>query len=276
MTQKRRRLALALSLVVWGVVPGLGETGLQLFLKDGSYQLVKSYEERGDRVRYYSLERSAWEEVPLALVDLEATRRAQQEQEETSAKTLQDVREMEKQRFDLPPNTGFEVAPGVRLPPEQGVFAYNGQRVVHLVQSPGEVVKDKKRLALMLALPAPVLKSRSLVVLAEAHAVVRFLTAAPVFYIQLTDTSAAKWVIISLKPGKDNRRIETVESRGGKGEGTEVRTLVEAERAELSPGLVRLKPVRELPPGEYALGECVGAKLSLDVWDFGVDKPSPK
>ena len=46
----------------------------------------------------------------------------------------------------------------------------------------------------------------------------------------------------------------------------------EAERAEISPGLIRLKPVHELAPGEYALGECVGHKLNLDIWDFGVDK----
>ena len=138
------------------------------------------------------------------------------------------------------------------------------------------MVKDKKRLALMLALPAPVLKNRYFVVLAEVKAAVRVQARVPTFYIQLSDTSASKWELLSLKPGKETRMVESVEGRGGKGEGHEVRTTVEVERAEPVPGLIRLKPVGELPPGEYALGECVGNKLNLDVWDFGVDQLTPR
>ena len=274
MTQKDRRwiLMLGLCLVVWAVAPGRGETGIKLFLKDGSYQLVKSYEERSDRVRYYSLERSTWEEIPLSLVDLEATRRAQQEQDKADQQALEEVRRVEKQRIDLPENSGVEIAPGIRLPPEQGIFAFDGQRVIRLAQSPGEMVKDKKRLALLLVLPAPVWKNRSFVVLAEVKAAIRMAAKALTFYIQLTDTSVAKCELLSLKPGKASRMVERVEGRGGKGEDHEVRTPVEVERAEISPGLIRLKPVHELAPGEYALGECVGNKLNLDLWDFGVDK----
>jgi len=277
MTPKKLRGMLALVLCL-GVVaaPCQGEAGIKLFLKDGSYQVVKSYEVRNDRVRYYSLERSAWEEIPASFVDLEATRRAQQEQATANQKVLEEVREMEKQHFDLPENSGFEVAPGIRLPKEEGIFVFDGQRVIRLAPSPGEMVKDKKRMALLLALPAPVLKNRSFVVLPEAKAAVRLQTKAPTFYVQLGDTSAPQWEIISLKSGKENRIVERVEWRGGKGEGNEVRTTVEAERAELSPRLISLKPLRELAPGEYALGECVGNTLNLDVWDFGVEKPPPK
>jgi hypothetical protein len=49
---------------------------LKLFLKDGSYEVVSSYEVRGDRVRYYSVERSQWEEIPTEQVDFPATQRA--------------------------------------------------------------------------------------------------------------------------------------------------------------------------------------------------------
>ena len=53
----------------------------KLYMKDGSYQMVSSYEVQGDRVRYFSVERSEWEEVPTSLVDFDATKRAQEEDE---------------------------------------------------------------------------------------------------------------------------------------------------------------------------------------------------
>src|SRR5437773_4448750 len=46
---------------------------VKLYLKDGDYQLVREYKVESGRVRYYSIERSDWEEIPLALVDLKRT-----------------------------------------------------------------------------------------------------------------------------------------------------------------------------------------------------------
>src|ERR1700735_1317543 len=47
---------------------------IHLILKDGSYQIVMSYRIVGDIVHYISAERGgAEEEVPVALVDLDAT-----------------------------------------------------------------------------------------------------------------------------------------------------------------------------------------------------------
>lgn len=45
----------------------------KLYLKDGDFHLVREYQVVEDRVRYYSIERSEFEEVPLDLVDLKKT-----------------------------------------------------------------------------------------------------------------------------------------------------------------------------------------------------------
>src|SRR6266568_608599 len=46
---------------------------VRLYLKDGDYHLVREYKVEADRVRYYSVERGDWEEMPVELVDLKRT-----------------------------------------------------------------------------------------------------------------------------------------------------------------------------------------------------------
>jgi hypothetical protein len=243
----------------------------KLFLKDGTYQLVSSYEVHGDRVRYYSVERSAWEEIPLSLVDLEATKRAQEEEKAIQKKQLEEGREIEQQRFEKPVENGFEIAPGVHLPQEEGVYAYDGARVIRLIQSSAEVVTDKKRAALGLAIPLPLLKGRSIVVLSGPKAAVRLQQAQPTFYVQSSDGLGAKLELISVKVVKESRVVERVEAgRAGIGKLSELRAAVELERTQLSPGLYSLKPLHPLDPGEYALGEPVQQSLNLELWDFGL------
>ena len=247
------------------------EASQKLFLKDGSYLLVSSYEVRGERVRYFSVERAAWEEIPLALVDLEATKRAQEDEKALEKKQLEEGREIDQQRFEKPVEKGFEIAPGVRLPQEEGVYAYDGTRVIRLIQSSAEVVTDKKRAALLLAVPVPVLKGRSIVALPGPKAAVRLQQAQPTFYILSSDGLGAKLELISVKVSKESRVVERVEAgRGGIGKPSELRAAVQLERTQLAPGLYRLKPLQPLDPGEYALGELVQEKLNLDLWDFGL------
>ena len=78
LSPSRCLLAAALLLSVLAA-PRVAWANLKLCMKDGSYQMVSSYEVQGDRVRYFSVERSEWEEVPTSLVDFDATKRAQEE-----------------------------------------------------------------------------------------------------------------------------------------------------------------------------------------------------
>jgi len=254
-------------------VPSPSWSAEKLCLKDGTYQLVSSYEVHGGRVRYYSVERSEWEELPAALVDFDATRRAQEEEKAAAQKKIDEAKEIQQERFEKSPALGMEVAPGLRLPGDDGVFTVEGARVVRMAQSSAEIITDKKRAALALAVPLPVMRGRSLVVLEGAKATVRLSSPQPVFYVQSTDNLGARMVLVRVKAGKEARVVEQVEgARAGIGKGSEVRTAVPVDPKQVGPNLYKLKPLQPLEQGEYALGELVGQKLNLDVWDFGVDK----
>src|SRR5579859_984417 len=58
-------------------LPGGAPNGKKLILKDGDFQLVREYTRNGERVRYFSLERGAWEEIPASMIDWAATQKAE-------------------------------------------------------------------------------------------------------------------------------------------------------------------------------------------------------
>ncbi len=270
-----------LALAALLLLPGAAHGSTRLYLKDGSYQLVKSYEVRGDRVRYYSIERSDWEEIPASLVDFDATKRNALELESEQARRVDQAKRLEHQRFEATAPTGFQVAPGFHLPNQDGVYAFDGRRVYTLIQSGGRLVTDKKRLALSIAVPGPLLKGRSLVEIDGAHAAVRLANLQPTFYIQAADNWGAQAQLIPVKTAKESRVVEKIQSGVGVGKSGELRDIISIERQQVAPGLYLIKPVQPLDPGEYALGEMVPenkqeAKLNIAVWDFGVDgAPGP-
>ena len=251
---------------------------VKLYLKDGSYTLVKSYEVQGEKVRFYNLDTSEWEEMPVSLVDFDSTKRAQREEAAGHEKAIERATVLDKQRFDpaIGAPAGFAVAPGRYLPVTEGVYAYDGLRVIPLVQSQGEVVTDKERAVLNMAIPAPLLKKRALVELAGTQAAVRITNPQPVFYVQANDSWGAKAEIIPVKSSKSSRVLEKLQSGLGVGTSGEVRDAIPLERTEVAKGVFKLQPAKTLAPGEYAIAELIGGKLNLDVWDFGIDRPGKK
>jgi hypothetical protein len=254
----------------------LNAAAIKLFLKDGSYEMVKSYEVQGDRVRYYSLDRSDWEEIPKSLVDFGATQRAEAAKKVEQAKQLKAAEELQNQRFEIPANNGYQIGPGIRLPGNGGVYAFDGARVIHLIQDPAKVVTDKKRIALIMVMPGPLLKKQALVVLQGAKAAVRITVAQPVFYVEDTDNWAMRAQLLPLTQRKDSRVVEKIQSGIGLGKSGEKRTDIPLERKQLAAGVFELKPLQPLDSGEYALGELLDEKLNIAVWDFGIDLPGSK
>ena len=256
--------------------PPLKAAAIKLFLKDGSYELVKSYEVQGDRVRYYSLDRGDWEEIPKSLVDFGATQHAEAAKKVEQAKQLKAAEEIQNQRFEIPANNGYQVSPGIRLPGNGGVYAFDGARVIHLIQDPAKVVTDKKRIALIMVMPGPLLKKQALVVLQGAKAAVRITVAQPVFYVEDTDNWAMRAQLLPLTQRKDSRVVEKIQSGIGLGKSGEKRDGIPLERKQLAAGVFELKPMQPLDSGEYALGELLDEKLNIAVWDFGIDLPGSK
>lgn len=270
MGQSRYRFVLAfVFMAVFAVCAAAA--GIKLYLKDGSYQLVKSYEVQGDRVRFYSLERSQWEEVPTSMVDFNATKRGEAEQKAAQQKQLEDARKLDTERFPPTAATGFEVAPGMHLPAVDGVYAFDGKRVITLIQSSGEIITDKKRSLLSMALPGPLLKRRNLVILEGPKAAVRIRATKPAFYVQYPDIKMDDVQLIPVTSKKEMRIIEKIQSGIGVGKSGEVRDAFPVERKEIKPGLILIHPLQPLTEGEYALAELVSQKLNLEVWDFGID-----
>jgi hypothetical protein len=260
---------MALVCLGWGLQPLWASQ--KLFLKDGTYQLVSSYEVNGDRVRYYSVERSAWEEIPLSLVDLEATKRAQQEEKSVQKKQLEEGHAIEAERFYKPGDVGFEVAPGIHLPGEEGVFAFDGSRVIRLIQSTPEVVTDKRRAAFAMAVPGHLLKSQVILELPGPTAAVRLQQALPTFYVQSSEGLGAKIELLPVKVVKESRIVERVEaSRSGLGKASGAAAPVELQRTKLAAGLYSLRPLQPLDPGEYALGDLAQQGINPVLWPFGL------
>jgi hypothetical protein len=252
------------------------QAAIKLYLKDGTYELVKSYQLQGDRVRYYSLERSDWEEIPKSMVDFEATQRAQAAEKVERQKQLEQARKLENERFELPRNSGYEIEKGIHLPTAPGVYAFDGSRVIQLIQSPAQAVTDKKRAAISILMQVPLLKKQTLIVLPGAKAAVRISDSQPRFYVQDSDTWAARAQLLPLVQRKDSRVVERIRAGIGVGPSGEVRKDLPLERTRLAAGLYELKPAKPLAPGEYALGELLEEKLNIDVWDFGIDSTAPK
>src|SRR6266568_2213564 len=128
----------------------------RLILKDGSYQIVMSYQVKGKVVRYVSAERGEMEELPADLVDWDATHKWEQRHatpEEGQAAAIDpELLKEEADRRALTP----EVAPDLSLPEQDSVVALDYFRgtpeLVPLVQSDGDLSRVTSHNVLKLSL----------------------------------------------------------------------------------------------------------------------------
>ncbi len=251
--------------VFWaGLALGLAAGNVKLYLKDGTDHLVREYQVQGDRVRFYSIERSDWEELPRDLVDLDRTEREQKRIESDRAKLAEEdrqEREAERQgRTELH-----------RVPLDDGVYWVNGEQIVTLKQGETKVKNNKRRSVLKVISPIPVVAGKATVELEGPQSSFVVNSAAPQFYIRLDKVE--RFGIARLTPKKDSRVVEDLTIIPISKETVEEQKEVEVFRQQLAPGVYKIWPVEPLDPGEYAVVQFTQDKLNIQVWDFTYRKP---
>lgn len=282
----------------------------RLILKDGSYQVVRQYQVVGDRVRYLSQERGDWEELPVELVDWDATRKWEQEHDSTAGEpspAMKEAEAIDKEEADerneekarMP-----EVAKGLELPDQEGVFVldtFQGTPELVELQQKDMDIDAKTHHGLGVLNPLALQKER--LELSGAHAKVHLHVNEPAFYISLgvseqaepvlshpftVDTSTAReaadgrrgahsaqsgFAIVRLDPRQAVRVVGAIRMSSS-GAVIQDENVIPAT-AEVMPGKhwLKLQVKQKLViGGEYALVEIPSPNdISTTVWDFRVD-----
>ena len=232
---------------------------VKLYLKDGSYQLVREYQVENDRVRFYSIDRDEWEEMPLSLADLDKTQaeiKARQEElkEQTAAAAAEDKAELDARK---------QVE---KIPQENGVYLIEGDKLTPIKVAEAKVVSDKKRSVLKAMSPLPLVSGKATLEVDGPHATTGTPNREPEFYIRLAEDE--RFGIIRMSDHKGNRVVEKLTIVPVSKETIEEPTLVETFRKQEADGLFKIWPEKPMEPGEYAVVEYTEGKVNMQVWDF--------
>jgi hypothetical protein len=254
-----------------GAAPTLPR-GKKLVLKDGSFQLVREYRIEGDRVRFYSLDSSQWEEIPQGLVDWDATKKLEAQEAQHDAALVARVHSQEEARqaqvIDI--DASLEAAPGVFLPPGVGLFVFDGKAVFPLQEVDTNSKLNKKRAIEQVLVP--VIPTRHTISIQGSHASLRIRNSAPEFYIRTAEDREPEIDLVPARVHGGERQILHVDELFHIQQATA--NALPLQSWELAQRVYRLTLGQALPPGEYALVEINrggGDEMSIYVWDFGVD-----
>ena len=234
----------------------------RLYLKDGNYQLVREYQVQQDRVRYYSTERSDWEEIPLELVDLDRTKKELAEQQATVEKENKIVAEEDAAIRAMQEEID-------KVPAETGVYYLRGEKLEPIKIAEPRIVTNTKRQVLRVLAPMP-LAGKSTVELDGLVSENKVADREPQFYFRLADDERFGIAKLTLK--KESRVVENlsvlkVQQEKIVDEKVEMVPTFNKQAADM---LYKIWPEKPLDPGEYALIEYTEGKMNPKIWDFSV------
>ncbi|MCE5311412.1 MAG: hypothetical protein LLG20_27560 [Acidobacteriales bacterium] len=238
----------------------------RLYLKDGTYQIVREYKVEGERVRYYSTERGEWEEIPLDMVDL---KRTESEVKEREASRSAEVKALEAEdRAEK-----AERAEIARVPQENGVYLVEGKELRALKQAESKVVSNKRRSVLKVLSPVPMVAGKATVELDGASSNSNKVALdKPEFYFRMAYNERLK--LVRLTPKKDARVVQRWSIIPVTKEVVEEEDEVPTFKRQLEEGLYKIWPINPLAAGEYAVVEYTEGQRNIQVWDFSCRPPS--
>jgi hypothetical protein len=254
-----RRAAIFASLLLLVILLPLSAAKIKLYLKDGGDLVVTEYKIDGERVRYYSAERDAWEEIPLELLDLDRTRQEQEKNEAWRAEREQELK-VERQA-ERKARTELH-----NVPLEDGVYHLDGDKITPVQQAVVDINGSKKRTLLKVLAPIPAVTDKSTIDLEGEKAPFVVSNPRPMFYLRLEKTSRVG--LLRMQAKKDGRRAQVIQ-KGPGGEMFEEQEDIEVFRQQLAPGVYKVWPVNPLSAGEYAVYEYSPGEGDLRIWDFG-------
>lgn len=237
----------------------------RLYMKDGAYEVVKEYKLAGDRVSFYSVDRSEWEEVPAALVDVKRTEAEAASRKETIDKAAKEISDEDAAARELQKEI-------LQIPQDAGVYSLeNGTlRIFRLADAYVHNAKGRNLLSAMS--PIPMIPGKATLEIAETHSMAIVKDPRPTFYFQ-QGINGAQFGIVKLTPkGGTVRVVEQITIMPVVKESAEERQSVEVFTKQLTDGgLFKVWPQEPLAKGEYAFVEYTEGKINARVWDFRIE-----
>jgi hypothetical protein len=235
---------------------------LKLYMKDGTFEVAREYKVEGDRVKFYSIERSDWEEIPVEMVDLKKTESAIQARQEAVDKLSKEVAEEDDARREMERTIR-------KIPQDPGVYRIENDQVRIFKNAESTVHTDKGRSVLKALSPIPLVPGKATVEIQGEHSLNPVTDDRPEFYLQLNQEE--QFGIIKLTPGKGIRVVEKLTIIAVAKETVEERQTVEVFTRQMpGNGLYRIWPQASLEKGEYAVVQFTEGQLNMQIWDFSI------
>jgi hypothetical protein len=244
-------------------VLSLGAANFKLYLKDGGYHLVREYRVEGDRVKFYSVERGDWEEMPAALVDLKRTDAESSAKQEVLDRHAKEISEEDAAAQEL----RREIT---KIPRDPGVYTIEDDKLRIFKLADASVHDNKRRTILKHLSPVPMVAGKSTLETPNEHSENIVKEDRPEFYLQLSLEDS--FAMVKLTPQKGFRIVERITVEPVVNVMDEERDLVPTFTKQLTEsGLYKIWPQDALPKGEYAVIEYNEGKIDARIWDFRIE-----